>query len=481
MRQLYEACVTPVVQYASTVWHDPLRDKTHLRQLRTVQRTALIRILSAFRTVATSTLDVEAYMLPTHLRLRQRAQTTITQLHTLPRKHPIREVLLRARRRRDNVGSHARFPLAEALKTMNLERLDDLEMIDPAPQPPWRAEAFSKIDIATNREIAMEQAEAARSESDLVVYSDASGRQGHLGAAAAVLDDESVTTESLQIQVGPTDQWSVHAAELIGILYAINLINRIVLQQRRAGQKRARTVTILSDSTSALLAIQKPGSKSGQQIIYAILQAAKNTRTHGVTIRLQWVPGHSEILGNDAADRLAKEAAIPGKTHPFSPLLSRERAYIRQGILTQWEKEWKESRDGGHLRKIDNTLPAKYTRRLYGALPRNRAYLLTQIRSGHCWLSTYGKLFGFRDDDRCLCGGRESIIHVLLDCPLLRDLRRELRAKVGDALNSMSVLLGGSGSCQEGGSRVSNASRTKTVEAVLDFAEASQRFRSRVP
>ncbi|KAI3014160.1 hypothetical protein CBS147347_11515 [Aspergillus niger] len=479
MRQLYEACVTPVVQYASTVWHDPLRDKTHLRQLRTVQRTALIRILSAFRTVATSTLDVEAYILPIHLRLRHRAQTTITQLHTLPRKHPIREVLLRARRRRGNVGSHARFPLAETLKTMNLERLDDLEMIDPAPQPPWRTEAFSKIDIATNREIAMEQAEAARSESDLVVYSDASGRQGHLGAAAAVLDDESVTTGSLQIQVGPTDQWSVHAAELIGILYAINLINRIVLQQRRAGQKRARTVTILSDSTSALLAIQKPGSKSGQQIIYAILQAAKNTRTHGVTIRLQWVPGHSEILGNDTADRLAKEAAIPGKTHPFSPLLSRERAYIRHGILTQWEKEWKESRDGGHLRKIDNTLPAKYTRRLYGALPRNRAYLLTQIRSGHCWLSTYGKLFGFRDDDRCLCGGRESIIHVLLDCPLLRDLRRELRAKVGDALNSMSVLLGGS--CQEGGSRVSNASRTKTVEAVLDFAEASQRFRSRVP
>ena len=105
----------------------------------------------------------------------------------------------------------------------------------------------------------------------------------------------------------------------------------------------------------------------------------------------------------------------------------------------------------------------------------SRAYLLTQIRSGHCWLSTYGKLFGFRDDDRCLCGERESIIHVLLDCPLLRDLRRELREKVGDALNSMSVLLGGS--CQEGGSRVSNASRTKTVEAVLDFAEASQRFR----
>ena len=84
IRQLYQACITPVVDYASTVWHDPLRDKTHLRNLNTVQRTALTRILSAFRTVATSTLEVEAHILPTHLRLRQRAQNTITRLHTLP-------------------------------------------------------------------------------------------------------------------------------------------------------------------------------------------------------------------------------------------------------------------------------------------------------------------------------------------------------------------------------------------------------------
>jgi hypothetical protein len=91
MRQLYRACVTPVVDYASTVWHDPLRDKTHLRHLNTVQRTTLIRILSAFRTVATATLEVEAHILPTHLRLRHRAQNTIANLHTLPREHPICE------------------------------------------------------------------------------------------------------------------------------------------------------------------------------------------------------------------------------------------------------------------------------------------------------------------------------------------------------------------------------------------------------
>lgn len=479
MRQVYEACVTPVLDYASTVWHDPLRDKTHLRHLRTVQRTALIRILSAFRTMATSTLDVEAHVLPTHLRLRHRAQSTITRLHTLPRRHPIWPALLRAHKRRNNVGSSSRFPLAEALKTMSLERLRELEMIDPTPLPPWRPEAFSKIEIEPDRETAIEKAEALHSHSDIVIYSDASGRQGHLGAAAVALNRNLGINQFLQIQVGPMDRWSVHAAELIRILYAINLINKIALQGRRSTGRRARSATVLSDSTSALQAIQNPANKLGQQIIHAITHAAMNTKTHGISIRLQWIPGHCDLPGNDSADRLAKEAAVPGKTHPFSPLLSRERAFIREDIRVQWEREWKESKNGIHLRRIDSTLPAKYTRKLYGSLPRNRAYLLTQLRTGHCWLAAYAKVFRFRDDDLCVCGNRESVTHVLLDCPNLRDLRRELRRRVGDAFNSMAVLLGGSREGERG--KVNNVSRAKTVDAVLDFAEASQRFRSRAP
>ena len=477
MRQLYEACVAPIIEYASTVWHDPLRDKTHLRHLRTVQRAALIRILSAFRTVATSTLEVEAHVLPTHLRLRHRAQTTIAKLHTLPRNHPIWDTLLRAQRRRNNIGSYARFPLAEALKTMSLERLHELEMIDPTPLPPWRAEAFSSIEIEPDRETAIEQAKTARSKSDVTVYLDASGRHGHLGAAAIGFNKNSPeATESLQVQVGPTDRWSIYAAELLGVLYAITLINKIAVQWRRSMDTRVKSATILSDSMSALQAIENPRNKSGQQIIHAILRTATNTKTHGIAVRLQWVPGHCDEPGNDAADRLAKDAATPGQTHPFSPLLSRERAHIRNGIHCQWEREWKQSRNGSHLRKIDNALPAKYTRQLYGNLPRNRAYLLTQLRTGHCWLSTYAKWFRHRDDDRCVCGARESVIHVLLDCPALRHLRRELREKVGDAFRSISTLLG------VGGPRGGDAApRAKTVEAILDFAEASQRFQSRAP
>ena len=48
-----------------------------------------------------------------------------------------------------------------------------------------------------------------------------------------------------------------------------------------------------------------------------------------------------------------------------------------------------------------------------------------------------------------------------------------------DAFNSVSSLLGGSREGEKG--KPDTVSRARTVKAVLDFAEASQRFRSRAP
>lgn len=63
----------------------------------------------------------------------------------------------------------------------------------------------------------------------------------------------------------------------------------------------------------------------------------------------------------------------------------------------------------------------------------------------------------------CIYGARESIIHVLLDYPALKHLRRELREKVRDVFNNILTLLG------VGGPRGNTTSRAKTVEAILEF------------
>jgi hypothetical protein len=137
------------------------------------------------------------------------------------------------------------------------------------------------------------------------------------------------------------------------------------------------------------------------------------------------------------------------KKHPFQHLLSREKAHIRNKIKREWEQEWRTSKNGGHLRRMDRALPASRTRRLYGSLPRNRAYLLTQLRTGHSWLATYGKQHGFRDNEQCECGATETVVHVLVNCPRLRGPRQELRRKIRRAFNNISDIFGGAGQDKE--------------------------------
>jgi hypothetical protein len=116
---------------------------------------------------------------------------------------------------------------------------------------------------------------------------------------------------------------------------------------------------------------------------------------------------------------------------------------------------------------------------MYSSLSRNRAYLLTQLRTGHSWLATHGKPHKFREDNKCECGAIETVAHVLIDCPKLKDLRQNLRRKIGTAFNNMSSMLGGGSQGKKG--RQDDMQDSSVLGAILDFAEASKRFQSRAP
>jgi hypothetical protein len=70
------------------------------------------------------------------------------------------------------------------------------------------------------------------------------------------------------------EYWSVYAAELMAIYYAISLILKIAMENQVAQAGQQELATILSDSMLALQAILNTRNKSGQRIIQAVRQSA---------------------------------------------------------------------------------------------------------------------------------------------------------------------------------------------------------------
>lgn len=99
--------------------------------------------------------------------------------------------------------------------------------------------------------------------------------------------------------------------------------------------------------------------------------------------------------------------------------------------MGEWQHEWRSAGKGWHLCKIDVGPPSKRAQPLYGPLTGNQAYLLAQLRTGHSWLATHAKVLRFVEEDKCECSAKETVVHVMVEYPKLREARRQTRSKVG--------------------------------------------------
>lgn len=350
MRQLYQACVILRMDYASTVWHNPAKSRWQITALNTVQRPAMIRILSAFRTVATQALEAETFLLPTHLRLWQRAKEVMTKLLTLPKTHPIAGVLHKALKSRSYPGSEARTPLLRSLRTLRQEQLAKLKTISTCPEGPWEDSPFDLICTDTDQTAAKEEVLKAMRDPATVIFTDASAKDGILGAAVIMLDPSNNVCRARPIEIGPGWKWSVHAAEPIAIYYAVDLA---IHEQQNSSSPQPHTYTVFCDSRTALQAISNLSRKSGHHITQNITHITRQARnTFHINVRLRWLPSHSGIKGNEEADQLAKTAVSRSTNHRFQRLVSLQKRAIKEDTLRKWKEEWDASIKGNIFEKL---------------------------------------------------------------------------------------------------------------------------------
>lgn len=175
-----------------------------------------------------------------------------------------------------------------------------------------------------------------------------------------------------------------------------------------------------SDNPAGLYRLATASDNPGQACQIRAIKAANQIAEKGACISLHWVPGHTDIPGNELADALAKEATV-------LPLSFQETSLAVLGLKAKRisPDEWR-----GLLAEAK---PTSYSKNyqwkpqslilIPSGTRRELASSLFQLKLGHGYLKSYLHRLGFSTSDKYRCGQRESPEHLLLSRKELKDPR----------------------------------------------------------
>ena len=434
VRQLFLSAIATRTDYAACIWHRPKSDNSSARSLQnkkltTVQRHAMKAITGCYRTTATAALEIESDLDPPWLRLQSKALGSVIRMQTLSEKHPIHSYIREALRTCTAVISH-RSVLKNILQQFPLAT-GKFERIEPYIRSPWwslKAQVIIEQDKPSARAHHDQMEPESRA---LAIYTDGSGIDGKIGAAAFT------TTQVAHQHLGSNTQFNVYTGELTAINLAVDI----------ARHQQANECNIYTDSQAAIKALVNPKRQSGQQIIKMTLDNIDTAVTEeGLKLSIHWIPGHQDIAGNEEADGEAKNAARTpdlGDKFSHSPLKSSWKMAIKS-LTKSLRKQRSGGRTAKHLQHILKHPKARAGQKYYNAAEtRQIATTLAQMRTGHCSLNLYLHRFKKAASPYCLCQYQcETVHHYILECKKYKKERSWLQMKVGWHNMRLGILLG---------------------------------------
>ncbi|KAF7568383.1 Dimer-Tnp-hAT domain containing protein [Pyrenophora tritici-repentis] len=427
IRQLYLACVTSVSDYGAQIYwqNQPYATK----KLQSLHNLACRKTLGVFRTAPTVPTSLEASLLPPAIRLNSTIRNYASRANLLANTHPIAKAITRIQstnlQRSKKPNQHRQLQTITNAIPKNNKR-DTEQTIHTVSQKSKEEEANAhQAYIKT------------RLDNYTTIYSDASQTQEGKGIGVGIAVYNSTQQEIYSETVNIGQYQLVYNGELEGITRAFEYAAKNATTDQE--------FEVYADNQAAIYRLKNLSDNPGQHWQLRCLKAANTIRRKQANIHLLWAPGHTDIVGNERADYLAKEAT---KEDPRST--TKSIAYLGTTIkrIQQTEQRQEYEKYKARATALNKaTYSAKYPLKISKTIqmPQNTKRVTSSafysLKLGHGYFNSYLKRFKKRDSNRCTCQNIQTPEHLLLYCHLYKDHRKTLLQTIKHRPVTLPLLL----------------------------------------
>jgi ribonuclease HI len=353
---VYKYGILPVIIYASEAW-STLISKRAKNKLQQIQRSCLIFITKAYRTVSNEALSAIAGIMPI-----DQAMHLYKDIRAVSRGQPTNSVLPELKK------------IEIPTKTKGIHPKDNYISVD-----------FSGTEGKAN----------------VAIYTDGSKTVKHVGAGMVVVKDScEIHIESQKLNITCT----VYQAELYGITMAVNWIHN----QR----KKAPSYAINVDSKAALLSIANKHTTHPLAVAARLKTIELGRYT---SVAFYWVKGHAGLEGNERADYLAKTAASYNTTIAYNAIpINLGKQILEDYYIKLWNETYINSTNASHTKPF---IPTIFHRLSLSLWPN---FILTQFLTNHGSFRSYLHKMNKTPSPICKCPEKavQTARHLLTECSL---------------------------------------------------------------